>query len=217
MPRTARKLVDGGIYHVLTRGNNGQAVFHDPADYEQYLRLLFTYSQANRLAVYHFALMPDHVHLLLKVELGKELSRAMLALNLSYTLFYRRRYGYHGHLWRGRFKSIWIDPTRDPLVCGREIELHPVRSKLVGHPADYPWTSYRVYASDGVEPLVVLNPAYGALGACGAERQRRYRELMDCALRAPTGSAHAPLQGREPSQDGTQARVPLPRSASHGL
>jgi hypothetical protein len=37
MPRIARELVDGIIYHVINRGNNGQKVFHKDLDYKAFV------------------------------------------------------------------------------------------------------------------------------------------------------------------------------------
>jgi hypothetical protein len=38
MPRIARRAADGGVYHILNRGNGQQRVFHKDADYLYFLR-----------------------------------------------------------------------------------------------------------------------------------------------------------------------------------
>ena len=60
MPRTGRVVIDGGTYHVLTRGNNGQVVFHHDADHQRYLQLLSTYAKEHELKIHHFAPPPPH-------------------------------------------------------------------------------------------------------------------------------------------------------------
>ena len=40
MARRARAEVEGGLYHVITRGNNRRQIFNSPADYEKFLSLL---------------------------------------------------------------------------------------------------------------------------------------------------------------------------------
>lgn len=182
MPRTARLLLDGGIYHVLTRGNNGQTVFHDRADCQRYLQLLAAYKAEHQLRLYHFALMPNHTHLIIEVPFGPALSKAMLGLNLSYALFYRKRYRYAGHLWQGRFKSLLIDRDSYLLECGRYVELNPVRAGLVQKPEAYPWSSYRVYAEGLDNPLVDQEPFYETLGATLQGRQRRYQHFVQEGL-----------------------------------
>ena len=183
MPRMARLLIDGGTYHVLSRGNNGQAVFHEEADHQRYLQLLLGHAQMHGLAIYHFALMPNHVHLVLQVSRAPELSKAMSALNLTYALFYRRRYQYRGHLWQDRFKSLLIDRDSYLLECGRYVELNPVRAGLARDPRDYPWTSYQVYAEGFDNPLIAANPLYLAMGDTAKARQAQYQEFIRDGIR----------------------------------
>lgn len=182
MPRTAREVIDGGIYHVLTRGNNGQPVFHHDADYERYLQLLARYAHDQQVKVYHFALLPTSVHLVLEIALSKSLSKLMQGINLSYALSYRTRYGYHGHLWQGRFESLLIDRDTQGLECGRYVELQPVRAGLVQEPSAYAWTSYRAYAEGAEVSFLALNPRYELLGPTVGERHARYRQLARAAL-----------------------------------
>ena len=178
MPRAGRIVIDGGAYHVLTRGNNGQAVFHHDADCQRYLKLLSAYTREYRLKVYHFALMPNHVHLVLEVEEAAALSRAMHGLNLSYSLYYRKRYKYLGHLWQGRFKSLFIDRESYLLESGRYVELNPVRANLARDPREYAWSSYRTYAEGLENPLIAANPLYEQFGASAERRQQAYRQFI---------------------------------------
>ena len=180
MPRGPRILVDGGTYHVLTRGNNGQPVFHGDADFQRYLQLLATYVKEHDLRLYHFALMPNHVHLVLEVSRGPMLSKAMSGLNLSYMFYYRKRYRYTGHLWQGRFKSLLIDRDSYLLECGRYVELNPVRAGMTRTPGEYLWTSYRTYASGADHSFLAVtqHPLYPTLGQTAIERQARYRQFV---------------------------------------
>lgn len=163
---------------MLARGNNGQTIFHRDEDYQRYLQLLATYARAHTMRLYHFVLMPNHVHLVLDVLYGIGLSHAMRGLNLSYSLFYRKRYRYSGHLWQGRFKSLLIDRDRFLLECGRFVELNPIRAALVRDPKDYAWSSARTYAEGLPNALLSPHPLYQALGASPAERQERYRQFL---------------------------------------
>jgi putative transposase len=189
MPRTARIIIDGGTYHVLTRGNNGQPVFHGDPDFQRYLQVLSTYAREHHLKVYHFALMPNQVHLVLEVARGASLSKAMLGLNLTYALYYRKRYRYSGHLWQGRFKSLLIDQAHHLLACGRYVETQPVRAGLVKDPGAYPWSSYRTYAIGAESALLCPPVPYAALGMTAAERQHRYRQFVQEGLVSPTPPA----------------------------
>jgi putative transposase len=181
----ARNLVDGGIYHVLTRGNNGLAVFRHEHDYQSYLRILAANATMHRLRIYHYALLPDQVHLVLEVLQGRHLSKAMSGINLSYALAYGRRYRYRGHLWQGRFKSFLVDRQRFLLDCARYVELSPVRAGLAADPTAYAWSSCHAYARGEMDPLVIWSPAYELLGLSPAHRQERYRQFILEGLRKP--------------------------------
>jgi len=40
MARRTRAEIEGGLYQVMTRGNNRRQIFNAPADYEKFLSLL---------------------------------------------------------------------------------------------------------------------------------------------------------------------------------
>ena len=70
-PRTGRSIVDGGIYHLLARSNNRQPMFPQDADCRRYLELLASAAREHGLLIFHYALMPDHVHLILEAPIGR--------------------------------------------------------------------------------------------------------------------------------------------------
>jgi len=173
---------------VLTRGNNNQPIFHHDIDFQRYLHLLGIYTFRHGLKLFHYALMPNHVHLVFQIPHGDALSKAMLALSLAYALFYRKRHGYRGHLWQGRFKSLLIE-SHHVLACGRYVELNPVRAGLIQDPGAYLWSSYRAYAIGAENPLVTRSIAYESLGPTANERQYHYRRLMLDEMNAPRAPA----------------------------
>ena len=65
MPRISRIYTEEGVFHILTRGNNRQTAFHDEKDYNSYLSLLKKYKQQHKFKLYHYCLMPNHVHLII--------------------------------------------------------------------------------------------------------------------------------------------------------
>jgi len=176
MPRTARILPDTGLFHIITRGNNRQIVFHDDNDFTAYIDLLKKYKGRFPFYLYHFVLMNNHIHLILETKEDSNLSKIMQGLNLSYVYYYRKRYGYIGHFWQDRFKSLLIEKDRYLLECGKYIEMNPVRAKIVTKPEDYKWSSYKVYAYGMQSSLININPIYIGLGNTPEQRQENYRE-----------------------------------------
>src|SRR5438874_13466100 len=66
MARKARAEVEGGLYHVITRGNNRRRIFDAPGDYEKFLSLLAVQKTKLPFFLYAYCLMSNHVHLLIE-------------------------------------------------------------------------------------------------------------------------------------------------------
>ncbi len=64
MPRIARQPPDGGIYHILNRGNGRQRVFHKVGDYLAFSDLLVEMRKRFGIELFAYCLMPNHFHLL---------------------------------------------------------------------------------------------------------------------------------------------------------
>ncbi len=64
------------------------------------------------------------------------------------------------------------------IACYRYIELSPVRSGMVEHPAEYRWSSYRFHAQGEASVFLKPHSLYSALGSNDDERQMAYRALF---------------------------------------
>src|SRR5260370_35950256 len=105
MARKARAEVEGGLYHVITRGNNRRQIFHSSADYEKFLSLLAVQKIKLPFFLYAYCLMSNHVHLLIERQ-ASEVGRIMHRLLTGYAQYYNRRYRRGGHLFQGRYNEI---------------------------------------------------------------------------------------------------------------
>ena len=177
MPRVARIYIDEGVFHILTRGNNKQIVFKDKSDFEAYKEMLRKIKEEHPLKLYHWCFMNNHVHIIIETNPTTELSKMMKRLNLFYYIYYKRKYGYAGHFWQDRFKSLLINKDEYLLACGLYIERNPVRAKIVASAKDYPYSSYNYYAYGKEDSLTDPDPLYNELGHNQKERQEAYRNL----------------------------------------
>ena len=178
MPRPMRQLVDQGCYHVIARGNNRQVLFVDEKAFRYFLFLMARAKTRYPAKLYHYCLMPNHIHLLLEIGQGPHLPKAMQFLLQGYARWYGKRHTYSGHVWQGRYKSPLIQRESYYLEAGRYIERNPRRAGLVEDLRDYPWSSYRLYAYGHPDPLVDEDLYYHALGATPRERQLAYRNFV---------------------------------------
>ena len=75
MPRTARFIVDGYCYHILNRSNKKSRIFHERADYEQFLALIHRAQARIHVPILAACLMPNHFHLVVKPTRADDLAR----------------------------------------------------------------------------------------------------------------------------------------------
>lgn len=178
MPRRARLTLPGVPLHVIQRGNNRQACFFSDEDYHLYLEWLAEYAAKTGCHIHAYALMTNHVHLLVSADHAEAPGSLMKALGQRYVQYVNRVYQRSGTLWEGRFRSCPIQEEAYLLACQRYIELNPVRAMIVAHPAEYRWSSYRANAQGEGNALVRPHPLYEALGRDVPGRQATYRELF---------------------------------------
>lgn len=178
MPRPPRLLLPQSFYHVMTRGNNRNQVFRCDSDYLHYLELIEKYKQDLPFDLYHYCLMPNHIHLLVKTKNADGFSLFMKKLNLSYFHYYRKLYDWVGHFWQDRFKSQPVGKDEYFLQCGKYIELNPVRAHIVDKPEDYSYSSYTYYAFGKENDLITEDIIYSGLGNSSNQRQDIYRKII---------------------------------------
>ena len=126
--------------------------------------------------------MTNHVHLLVTPDAADSLPRTMQALGRRYVRHVNTSYQRTGTLWEGRYRAAPIDCEAYFLACCRYIELNPLRARMVRHPRDHRWSSYRAHAQGTVDPLLTGHELYDRLGRTPAERQKEYRALFRGAL-----------------------------------
>ena len=65
MPRRLTGGSGGCIFHVMNRGVRRSQLFHRPADYEAFMRVLCEAAARGTMRLLAFAVMPNHWHLVL--------------------------------------------------------------------------------------------------------------------------------------------------------
>ena len=184
MPRRPRVLLSGYPLHIVQRGINREACFFTDEDYHCYLHWLEESARACGCAIHAYALMTNHVHLLLTPREDGGPSRLMQSLGRRYVQYANRFYRRTGSLWEGRYKSSVVQAESYLLASQRYIELNPVRAGMVGDPGQYRWSSYRANGLGQVDPRLTPHECYQSLGGGAGERQAAYRALFRPELEA---------------------------------
>jgi len=157
MPRKPRIEYANAIYHVMSRGNRGGAIFEDDADRELFLETLGQACSKTGWVVHCYVLLGNHYHILLETPEANLVS-GMQWLQSTYTQRFNVRHHEHGHLFQGRYKALLIDPDSETYfaVVSSYIHLNPARARLFNLDnqklADYAWSSYPHYLRPSKRP-----------------------------------------------------------------
>ncbi len=144
MPRLPRIDIPGLIYHVIFRGIERKEIFRGAADYKELLSRLSSLAKIEDMKVYGFALMPNHVHLLVR-PLKMSLPTFMRRLLTGYAIYFNRKHKRAGHLFQNRYKSFVVEEDTYFLELIRYIHLNPVRAGIISdldRLVLYPYSGY---------------------------------------------------------------------------
>jgi REP element-mobilizing transposase RayT len=144
MPRQAREKDKFCIYHVIQRGNNKGEIFIADRDRGKFIEILARMKSKYNFLVYAYCLMSNHIHLVID-DNGNDISRLIKSVNVSYALYFNKKYKRVGHLFQDRFKSEIITNDRYLLQVSKYIHNNPVKANMVIAPEEYYWSSYNIY------------------------------------------------------------------------
>ena len=147
-------------YHVLSRGNGCDDVFHEPDDYAAFLKLLGEASERVPMRLLAYCLLPNHFHLVVWTHEDGDLGRWMQWLMTSHVRRYHRYYQSSGHVWQGRFKAFPIEGDDHLLTVMRYVERNPVRAKTIPirKAQRWPWSSIGNPPADAARPVLTPSP-----------------------------------------------------------
>jgi putative transposase len=97
-----------------------------------------------------YVVMPEHVHLLVSEPKKGILSKAIQALKLFVSVQSKER-----PFWQARYYDFNVQNEEKRVEKLRYMHRNPVRCGLVEKPEDWPWSSFRHYAT-GIEGTVEI-------------------------------------------------------------
>ena len=142
MPRLARKLLNGEFFHITVKGINGDYIFQENIDKNEYLKLL---KEKSNIAILAYCIMGNHAHILIKTENVDEMSKYMKKVNTSYALYYNKKNMREGYVFKNRFFSQQIEDKKHLFSCIVYIHKNPVKANIVRNMESYKFSSYNDY------------------------------------------------------------------------
>ena len=178
MPRKTRQESPTGIYHWITRGYLKRDIFRLRDDFLKFLELIDEYKAVYSIDVYHYCLMHNHAHLLVRAPYSAALSGFSHFVKRRYAYYYSKSYLHAGPSFEKRFIAIPVESEAYLLECGRYIERNPVRAGLVKNPGDYPYSSLSWYAGTIVSKILTPSPMVLALADGADDRVQKFIDYV---------------------------------------
>jgi len=201
MPRLACPEEAHATLHVVQRARERRACFSCAGDRAAYLEALGECATRAGCAVHAYALMGNHVHLLVTFACTAGPARLMPAIAAGYACHLAAAYGHEDSVWEETYDASPVHARRHLLACMRYIEENPVRAGLAPHPGAYPWSSYRANALGEDDAVLTPHPHYCSLGRSPLERRAAY-----AALFARAGERITPVSRRQSGSLSPRAR-----------
>ncbi|NOR81606.1 MAG: addiction module toxin RelE [Methyloprofundus sp.] len=151
MARPLRIEYAGALYHVTSRGDRCENIYHDDNDRLIWLDVFSQVCSRFNWCCHAWCLMDNHYHLVIETLEGN-LSQGMRQLNGVYTQKVNRKHGRVGHVFQGRYKAILIEKEAHLLELARYVVLNPVRANIINNVHDWQWSSYPAMIEQKISP-----------------------------------------------------------------
>ena len=152
-------IIANETYHIYNQGNNRERIFHEDADYIEFLKLFRKYVLPN-CETLAYCLMPNHFHFLIQAtELSAknklvgnlnlcELSNGYRLLQSNYAQYINKKKGRTGSLFRQKTKakSLQDGHKNYGFIAFHYIHQNPLRAGLVQQLEDWGFSSFPDYA-----------------------------------------------------------------------
>ena len=196
MARAPRPLQAGLTLHLTAHAIPDLLCCPDNDARARFLQLALKACGTTLCQVHAYALMDNHVHLLLSSLADQGVARLMARLLGRHTALLNRLEGRIGPRWHQRYASLVIKDEAHLVNSYLYIEANPWRAGLVEHPARSTWTSYGFNALGRVEELLTPHAVVLHLAQPGEDWRSAYSRLMEEYLKTAVrykGAARLPL------------------------
>jgi putative transposase len=144
MPRLARLDAPGVLHHVIGRDIAGTKIFLTNRDESDFIARLAPLAQHDAMAIYAWAPLPNHFHLLCKTKKLSLASRTRKLLT-SYVVSFNNPQQEHGHLFQNRHKSIVCQGGTYLTELARYVHLNSLQAGLREDLTEFsksPWSGH---------------------------------------------------------------------------
>ena len=151
----------GRSYHIYNRGNNRGQIFFEVENYAYFLKMYKKY-MANLAVLYAYCLLPNHFHLLLRIndegehiKTGEGMVSTRFGTFLgTYVKAINARYKRTGSLFEGRYQKVEIGSENQFFITLVYIHQNPQKHGYVESFQSWRYSSYTNYAENNPGDLI---------------------------------------------------------------
>jgi putative transposase len=166
----------GGFHFITFSCYRRQPVLGSNAAYGVFENELEAVRERYGFVVAGYVLMPEHVHLLVGEPSKASLATALQVLKQQTSRKLKQRE--QAHFWQQRYYDFNVRNEHKRVEKLRYMHRNPVKRGLVDKPDDWPWSSFRHFAT-GVQGTVQIESEWTA------RRREADRTMADVQLRFP--------------------------------
>jgi REP-associated tyrosine transposase len=132
-------------FFTTTKTNMGRRLLQSERNAELLVEVLRSLVAEKKFELHDFVIMPDHIHLLVTVNDGMTIEKAMQLIKGRFSYRLSREFGYKGEVWQRGFSEVQV-LGKESFEQHREyIAKNPIRAGLIRDGEEYPYC-YRTLA-----------------------------------------------------------------------
>lgn len=212
MPRSRRLDAPGMVHHIWIRGVEGQTIFLDDDDREDFVRRLSIVLPDAGTWCLAWALLANHAHLVLRSG-RSSISQVMRRVNTGYARRFNDRHDRFGYLFQSRFGSRLATDDGDLRRLVRYVHLNPLAAGLVDRRAldEYQWSGHSALvaarAPHSFEDLERVLELFGSPPEAARQAMRRFLRSHDAGGDPPAPSIQSAAPSPGPDVDNAAPEI----------
>jgi len=126
-------------FFATTKTSMGRRLLQSVRNAELLIDVLRSQIAAKKFKLDDFVIMPDHLHLLLTVEDGMTVEKAMQLVKGGFSFRLKKETGYLGEVWQRGFSEVQVLGKESYEKHRAYIAMNPVKAGLIESPEQYPY------------------------------------------------------------------------------
>jgi putative transposase len=127
------------IFFATTKTSMGKRLLQSERNANLLIDVLRSLFAERRFQLHDFVVMPDHVHLLIEVDSGMTIERAMQLIKGRFSHRLSHELGYQGEVWQRGFTEVQVLNKENFEAHRAYIAENPVKAGLAASTEEYPF------------------------------------------------------------------------------